>query len=85
MKIERLKTFFTKQFMIEVSFFKLDLGYISGATHFNELSISHGCQKDTVKWQKIKEKQKSSPYEEACPGLAKVGGHVKRLCKTKVC
>lgn len=35
--------------MIEISFLKLDVGYISGATHFNELSISHGSQKDTVK------------------------------------
>lgn len=35
--------------MIEISFFKLDVGYISGATHFNELSTSRGGQKDTVK------------------------------------
>lgn len=80
--------------MNEVSLVKLDVGYLSGATNFNELSISHGCQKDTVKWQKRKrkEKQKSPQYEEACPGVEKLvdvwKDCVRQKCvkrSTKVC
>lgn len=72
--------------MNEVSLVKLDVGYLSGATNFNELSISHGCQKDTVKWQKRKRKEKQiTTIWRSMPWCWKVGRRVKRLCKTKVC